>query len=98
MARTRHIAGVLGLFASSVGMARLPQGIRAALEQAATDASKEQRAMGPREDITATGELAAQGMIIRELDGQYFHPAAERLWNTEGGALGVGSWLEAIRA
>jgi TRAP-type transport system periplasmic protein len=98
MACTRHIAGVLGLFASTVGMNRLPPGIRAALEQAALDASKEQRAMGPQEDVTATGELAAQGMTIRELDGRYFHPAAERLWNTEGRALGVGAWLEAIRA
>ena len=29
MARTRHIAGVLGLFASTAGMARLPAGLRA---------------------------------------------------------------------
>ena len=28
MARTRHIAGVLGLFASSVGLARLPADLR----------------------------------------------------------------------
>ena len=28
MARTRHIAGVLGLFASTVGLARLPAGMR----------------------------------------------------------------------
>jgi tripartite ATP-independent transporter DctP family solute receptor len=98
MARTRHIAGVVGLFASSAGMSRLPAGLRAALERAALDAAREQRAMGPHEDASATGALAAQGMTIREIDGRAFLAPAERLWETEGRALGVTSWLEAIRA
>jgi TRAP-type transport system periplasmic protein len=36
MARTRHIAGVLGLYASTTSLARLPVDVRAALEHAAT--------------------------------------------------------------
>jgi tripartite ATP-independent transporter DctP family solute receptor len=98
MARTRHIAGVIGLFASSVGLARLPQGIRATLEHAALEASREQRAMGPGEDTSATGQLAAHGMTIRDIDGHFFRRSAEQLWNTEARALSVGPWLEAIRA
>src|SRR6266542_132461 len=43
MARTRHIAGVLGLWASSATLARLPSDIRAALERAALEAAKHQR-------------------------------------------------------
>lgn len=98
MARTRHIAGVLGLFASSAGLARIPPATRAILEQAAHDAVVYQRTRGPQEDTTAVAELAAKGMLIRDLDREAFRPAAERLWNSEGRALDVGSWLEAIRA
>jgi TRAP-type C4-dicarboxylate transport system substrate-binding protein len=97
MARTSHIAGVLGLFASSAGLARLPAGVRPAIEQAAVEAANEQRAMGPREDQTATELLAARGMTIRPIDGNAFHHVAERLWETEARALGVASWLEVIR-
>jgi tripartite ATP-independent transporter DctP family solute receptor len=97
MARTRHIAGVLGLFASTAGLARLPAGFRAALEHAAVEAAAQQRAMGPHEDSAATTELGAHGMTIRDIDVRAFQPAAERLWETEGRALGVGRWLEAIR-
>jgi tripartite ATP-independent transporter DctP family solute receptor len=97
MARTRHIAGVLGLFASAVGLARLPQDVRGAIEQAAIDAAQEQRAMGPREDTAATEQLASHGMTIRDIDGHLFQPAAEQLWNREARTLGVGKWLEAIR-
>ena len=97
MARTRHIAGVLGLYASSAGMARIPRTIRARLEQAAHDAAVYQRTRGPQEDTTAVAQLAARGMIIRDLDRDAFRPAAERLWNTEGHALDVLPWLEAIR-
>ena len=46
MARTAHIAGVLGLWASTATLARLPADIRAALERAALDAAAHQRAMG----------------------------------------------------
>ena len=98
MARTSHIAGVLGLWGSTAGLARLPHDVRAALERAALEAARQQRAMGPGEDASATRQLASRGMTIREIDGSAFRPAAARLWETEAAALGVGSWLEAIRA
>jgi TRAP-type C4-dicarboxylate transport system substrate-binding protein len=97
MARTRHIAGVLGLFASTAGMARIPLPIRGILAQAAHDAAVYQRTRGPQEDSTAVDQLTAQGMIIRDLDRGAFRPAAERLWSSEGQSLGVLPWLEAIR-
>jgi len=97
MARTRHIAGVLGLWASAATLVRLPSDLREALEQAARDAAAHQRAMGPQEDAAAQGELAGRGMTIREIDNTALRPAAERLWASEAGALGVTSWLEAIR-
>jgi tripartite ATP-independent transporter DctP family solute receptor len=97
MARTSHIAGVLGLYGSSVGLARLPADLRPVLEQAAREASAEQRQRGPKEDTTATDALVARGMTIRAIDGSAFRPAAERLWEAEARALGVTSWLEAIR-
>jgi tripartite ATP-independent transporter DctP family solute receptor len=98
MIRTRHIAGVIGLFASTVGLARIPRDLRWAIEQAAVDAAKEQRALGPREDAAATEQLIAYGMTIRDIEGHPFQRAAEQLWNTEARALDVGEWLEAIRA
>jgi tripartite ATP-independent transporter DctP family solute receptor len=97
MARTRHIAGVLGLFASSVGLARLPPGLRERLERAAVEAATGQRAMGPQEDTAAVAELTARGMTIRDIDDAAFRAPAERLWDSEARALGVGSWLKAIR-
>jgi TRAP-type transport system periplasmic protein len=97
MARTRHIAGVLGLYASTAGLARLPPGFRATLEQAAVEAARQQRALGPAEDTAAVTALAERGMTIREIDRSAFQQAAERLWRTEARALGVESWLEAIR-
>lgn len=97
MARTRHIAGVLGLYASSAGLARLPAGFRATLEQAAHDAARQQRAMGPLEDTTAMTALAGHGMTIRDIDAAAFQHGAEQLWDREARALGVESWLEAIR-
>ncbi|MEO8481216.1 MAG: TRAP transporter substrate-binding protein [Acidobacteriota bacterium] len=98
MARTRHIAGVLGLFGSSAGLARVPADIRRLLEQAARDAAADQRAIGPREDETASKELTGYGMTIREFDQRPFESRAEQLWRREATALGVGPWLEAIRA
>ena len=98
MARTRHIAGVLGLYASAAGLARVPADIREALERAARAASAEQRALGAREDDAATAALAAHGMTIREVDPRAFTAAAERLWTVEARALGAESWLAAIRA
>jgi len=97
MARTRHIAGVLGLWASATTMARLPADIRAALERAALEAAARQRAMGPSEDTAATEQLTKNGMIIRDVDGAALQPAAERLWASEARALGITPWLEAIR-
>ena len=97
MARTRHIAGVLGLYASTATLAGLPPGLRATLEEAALEAGRQQREMGPREDTAATEALAGRGMTIREIDNSAFRQAAERLWSTEARALGVESWLEAIR-
>jgi TRAP-type transport system periplasmic protein len=98
MAQTRHIAGVLGLWASTATLARLPADVRSALEGAALEAARRQRAMGPGEDVAATAALAKNGMQIREIDGRSLQPAAERLWQSEARALGIASWLEAIRA
>ncbi len=97
MARTRHIAGVLGLWASTATLARLPPDIRAAIEGAALEAAKRQRAMGAQEDAKATAQLATNGMTIREIDSRALQPSAERLWSTEAKAHGITSWLEAIR-
>src|SRR5687768_13390421 len=98
MARTRHIAGVLGLYASSAGMARIPPDIRPALQQAATEAAVEQRAMGLREDETATAELARLGMVIRDIDAGTFRHNARQLWEREAGTLGAHGWLDTILA
>jgi TRAP-type transport system periplasmic protein len=97
MARTRHIAGVIGLWASTATLARLPAGLRETLEQAAVEAAKQQRAMGPIEDSSAAEQLLKHGMTIREIDGRPLRPAAEQLWARESRALGVERWLEAIR-
>jgi tripartite ATP-independent transporter DctP family solute receptor len=98
MARTRHIAGVLGLWASTRTLDGLPAELRTTLQRAALDAARDQRAMGAEEDRKATTELVTQGMTIHEIDGSGFRRAAERLWQTEGDALGVRSWLDEIRA
>jgi tripartite ATP-independent transporter DctP family solute receptor len=97
MAHTRHIAGVLGLYASTAGLARVPSALRPALEQAALDAARDQRAMGAHEDAAAHTQLAAHGMTIREIDVSALRPPAEALWNAEARRLDVRSWLEAIR-
>jgi tripartite ATP-independent transporter DctP family solute receptor len=97
MARTRHIAGVVGLWASAVTLARLPADVRGTLERAAIEAGRQQRVMGPLEDRSAADQLVKHGMTIREIDNSALRPAAERLWAREARALGVGPWLEAIR-
>jgi TRAP-type transport system periplasmic protein len=96
MTRTRHIAGVLGLWASTATFDALPSDIRATLEHAARAAAVEQRAMGPQEDSRATTQLASQGMTIHDIDLSPLRGAAEQLWATEGRTLGVASWLETI--
>jgi tripartite ATP-independent transporter DctP family solute receptor len=98
MARTRHIAGVLGMWASAATLARLPADVRAAVEAAALEAAKRQRAMGAEEDTKATAQLAKNGMTIREIDSRALQQSAERLWSAEAQAHGITSWLEAIRA
>jgi TRAP-type C4-dicarboxylate transport system substrate-binding protein len=96
MARTRHIAGVIGLWSSTTSLARLPNDLRELLARAAADAASYQRAMGPHEDTSATSELIARGMMIRDIDASVLRPAAERLWQREAQALGVAPWLGAI--
>ena len=97
MARTRHIAGVLGLWASTATLARLSPGLRVAIESAAIEAATRQRAMGPHEDTVATAELIKNGMKIRDFDSRPLQPAAELLWDNEARSLGITPWLEAIR-
>lgn len=97
MALTRHIAGVLGLFASNAGLRRVPAALRPRLEEAALEAAKRQRAMGPQEDTLATAQLATEGMTLRAIDRATFLAPAERLWAVEARDLGVASWLAAIR-
>jgi tripartite ATP-independent transporter DctP family solute receptor len=98
MARTRHIAGVIGLWASAATLARLPADIRAALERAALSAAATQRQVGPGEDAAATTQLASLGMTIHDIDGRPFRRPAEALWEREARVLGVAPWLTAIRA
>lgn len=97
MARTRHIAGVLGLWAATETFDRLPSDIREQLAAAGREAADHQRAMGPREDDAATAELVAHGMGVRDVDSRPLRPAAERLWHAEAQRLGARSWLETIR-
>ena len=76
MARTRHIAGVLGIFASAVGLARLPPGLRPKLEKAARAAATRRRAMDDSEDKAAIARLTEQGMKISDIDCRPFLGAA----------------------
>ena len=95
---TRHIAGVLGLWASATNLRQLPSDVRAALEAAAIEAAARQRERGPIEEKAATDALRAQGMTIRDIDGRAWRPAAEALWQREARALDAVSWLEAVLA
>lgn len=97
MARTRHIAGVLGLYASSAGMARVPRTIVAKIEEAAQEAARRHRAMGAGEDREAMAELQAKGMTIRDLDRSVFLPKAEALWQDQARELDVARWLAVAR-
>ena len=98
MARTAHIAGVLGLWASTATFDAMPADLRVALHRAATEAAAQQRAMGYREEADAMAQLAQRGMKIRDVDRRPLQPAAERLWASEARQLGIMPWLEAIRA
>ena len=97
MARTRHIAGVLGLWASTATLGRLAPGVREVLEDAARRAAARQRAMGPGEDRDAVARLIERGMTIREIDGRAFQRPAEELWAREARALDADSWLDLVR-
>ena len=97
LTRTSHIAGVLGLFASSAGLARVPPRLLPFLAMAAVEAARYQREVGPIEDRDATAELVRLGMVVRDFDNTGFKPSAERLWAREAAALGVTSWLDAAR-
>ena len=97
MARTRHIAGVIGLWASAATLRRLPPGLRAVLEDAARRASDHQRTMGPAEDIDAMARLVERGMTIRDIDASAFERRAHDLWMREARALDAEAWLEMIR-
>jgi tripartite ATP-independent transporter DctP family solute receptor len=98
MARTGHIAGVLGLWASAVGLARIPPELRPRLETAALEAARRQRAMGAAEDRNAMVKLAEQGMTIREIDRGAFLVPAEALWRAQARELEAASWLRAALA
>jgi tripartite ATP-independent transporter DctP family solute receptor len=98
MTRTRHIAGVLGLWMSVVSESRLPPGLLPIIKTAALAAAGEQRAAGPREESVALGTLAERGMTIAELDTMPFRARAEAFWLREGRELGVEPWLQVIRA
>jgi tripartite ATP-independent transporter DctP family solute receptor len=97
IARTGHIAGVLGLFASTAGLARLPAGLRATLEEAALEAAAHQRSRAPLEDEGAAEKLKTLGMKIRDIDRTAFLGAAEALWQQQARELDALPWLEALR-
>ena len=97
MARTRHIAGVIGLWASAATLSRMPSGLREALEDAARRAAEHQRSMGAGEDTDAMQRLAERGMTIRDIDGRPFRQPAADLWQREAHALDAATWLEMIR-
>jgi tripartite ATP-independent transporter DctP family solute receptor len=97
MTRTRHIAGVLGLWMSNLSASRLPREIVAAAETAAREASVIERTTGPREEAAALTTLAGHGMAIRDMNPQLFADRAEALWDREARALGIEPWLHAIR-
>jgi len=97
MARTRHIAGVLGLYATAAGMARVPRELVPRIEEAAREAARRHRAMGAGEEREAMAALQARGMTIRDLDRSVFLPRAEALWQDQARELDVGRWLAAAR-
>jgi tripartite ATP-independent transporter DctP family solute receptor len=98
MVRTGHIAGVLGLWASTAALQRLPRDVVALLERAGLEAARQQREVGAAEDVRATAQLRERGMTVREIDVTSFRRAAATLWESEAQALGVGPWLQSIRA
>lgn len=98
MTRTGHIAGVLGLWASTAAMQQLPADVVSLLERAGPEAARQQREVGAAEDTKATAQLRERGMTVREIDVSNFRHAAAALWESEAHSLGVGPWLQSIRA
>jgi TRAP-type C4-dicarboxylate transport system substrate-binding protein len=98
MARTRHIAGLLGLWGSMVTLERLPADLGEIIRRSAREASDVQRAAGPREEADALEALMTQGMAVRDIDTGVFRERAEGFWDREARALGVTDWLGTIRA
>jgi TRAP-type transport system periplasmic protein len=98
LTQTRHIAGVLGLWASATRLPQLPADVRTVVEAAAVKASAAQRAMAVEEDAAATATLRERGMGVRDIDVRAWRPSAEALWQREAGALDAVAWLEAARA
>jgi tripartite ATP-independent transporter DctP family solute receptor len=98
LTRTRHIAGVLGLWASTHRLRQLPADVLTVVEAAALEASAAQRAMGVAEDAAATAALQEHGMVVRDIDVRAWRPAAEALWHREARALDAAAWLEAALA
>jgi TRAP-type C4-dicarboxylate transport system substrate-binding protein len=97
MARTRHIAGVIGLWSSATTLRRLPPPVQDIVEDAARRAAERQRQRGPAEDADAVAQLTQLGMTFRDIDASAFHRRAEELWTQEARALDAGSWLDIIR-
>lgn len=97
MTRTSHIAGILGLWASTHSFGQLPSDLRDVITAAARGAAEHQRVVGPKAEASAADELSRLGMTIREFDNSPFRQKAEALWQSEGRALGVTAWLDAIR-
>jgi tripartite ATP-independent transporter DctP family solute receptor len=94
LTRTRHIAGVLGLWGSTVTLERLPPDLRTTIEQAARAAALEQRSLGPVRESEAESALTAQGMTLREFDNTTFRERALQLCADEARTHGVTPWFE----
>ena len=97
MTRTGHIAGVLGLWASTGAHAAAAGRRGRAARAGGAEAGRQQRDVGAAEDALATAELRERGMTIREIDVTSFRQAASRLWENEARTLGVDPWLQLIR-
>ena len=98
MARTGHIAGVLGLWASAASLARLPADVRALLERrAATAADASSGRSAPHEEPWRPTSSRERGMTIREIDAPRSARPPRDSGRRESRALGVEPWLQLIR-
>ena len=99
MARTRHIAGVLGLWASAVRTASgcpracAPSSRRRRSRPRGASARGSSRRTAPRPRASRL-----EGMTIRDIDRGAFRGPAETLWRDEARALDVAPWLRAALA